>query len=431
MRRRLQLFTGFLSSLLVLMLLPVSAFAAAQATLTLSADKTTVNVGDQVKVTLNVSTTDFTAGSIEAKVSFDSGKLEYVSQDDSGSNYPNSYALTTGSGSVFVGRATDSSGQTGTGKVTSLVFKTKAGGNTTLTLSDLKIYELGTGNDKPLSGAGASTAGAGGSGLALTINGSTSAVTPKATAKPGTVKTTAKPSVKPVTTPAPGASVDPNAISPTQSTVLFGKTVATADGVDTISVSVTLRKNDGSIVTDIDKTPTLSGLRETGDAASPFALDESGEAWISQISSTEPGLITVAVASGDTVLINQDLTFEAPITGTPNPSDTGSSSFTRTLLIGFGILLLLLLLLFFLWRRLRSRGEEETFDEDVEDPNAPAFPGDESASEPAETPAAEAPATPPAEEKKEETAAFNPNEALQRHEEPEAPKENPDDTIQL
>lgn len=244
---------------------------------------------------------------------------------------------------------------------------------------------------------------------------------------PATPKPTATPTPKPVaqTTPTPKPTVsttptpkptpiptaDLSEISLSQSSVTFSNTEAIADGVDAITVTVVLKKEDGSIVSDV--TPAFSGLRDA-DANSPFVFDSVTQAWVSQITSTEPGLVTVTVTASDTTLATEDITFTEPGDGTGTTSvveSDGGLSFGVILLIGLLVLLLLGALLFFLWRKLKDNNDEEDY-LDEEDPNGPAFPGDDADQEatPAPTPAPE-----PAQDG---PANFDPNRTLQRSEPP-------------
>ncbi|HEY1074280.1 MAG TPA: hypothetical protein VGE59_01090, partial [Patescibacteria group bacterium] len=164
---------------------------------------------------------------------------------------------------------------------------------------------------------------------------------------------TATPTVKPTAIATPSSKV-----SIQQSTVAFNKTSAVADGVETITASVTLRTESGEVIKDI--VPSIDGLRTTGDTSSPFALTEGGETWESHISSTVPGLITTTITADTVTLATQDLTFIEPVAPADTTTDTNTGmSFTTMLLIGFLLLILLLLLLIFIWRRLRKHDDEE------------------------------------------------------------------------
>lgn len=272
----------------------------------------------------------------------------------------------------------------------------------------------------------------------------TAVVTAAPTAKPATAtpranttpRPTTAPTAKPSTpTPAATSTTDPNAISASLSTVTFSNTTAQADGVEAITVTVQVRKNSGEVVTGVE--PSLTGLRDSSDTASPFVFDSTTQTWTSQITSTEVGTVTVVVTASEVQLASQDLTFTEPVATEPVPTTTeeGGSSFFTTILIGFFLLLLLLLLLFFLWRKLRHNDEDESLDEEL---NGPAFPGDDSGSggEAADAATTAVPVAADKEEKPaeptEDKASFNANQALQRGAAQEPPAQPAqDDTIPL
>lgn len=435
---------------LALLVSPVVAFAAPSATITASADNSNPTVGDTVRITLQAAISEFTAGATEVTLQFDNTKLEYQSEDSNGTAFPSSFSFAQAGNTIALGRATSTSGATGTAKITTLVFKTTATGDAAITFTKTKVYELGTGSSKTTTGQNTSlTIGAAATPTPTPTPEVTptptpeptatptpqATATPKATAKP-TAKPTTKPTIAPTTTP---VTTDPNAISASLSSVTYSSTSVPADGATTITVTVTVKNNGGTTVTTVE--PSLSGLRDFGDTASPFILDTTTETWTSQITSTQAGIVTVAVAANSIELDTEDLTFTDPnATAVPTTTEEGGSSFFATILIGLLVLLLLLGLLFFLWKKLKHNDS----DSDGFDPSeGPAFPGDETPpAAPAEAPAAEtkpaetpapAPEPAPVEEPKEEVASFNPNAALQKPQTPPpAPTEQqPNDTIPL
>lgn len=428
LRNYLNKLSSFLILTLVLLGFGQSVLAAANAVVSFSADKTTANVNDQVKITISTTVNEFTAGAVRVKFDFDVSKLEYVSQDDSNSVYSNSAAFAIAGGSVDIGRATNSSGFSGSnGKVTSLVFKVVGTGSTNFNIKEAKVYELGTGSSKPVTTSNVTLTLNAGTGGGSTPAPSTPTPTPKPTTRT-TPRVTATPRSTPIATTAPTVAPSIN-VSAEQSTVSFSKVVADADGVDTITVTVSTRDPNGSLITTIE--PIITGLRDIGDAASPFVYDSASETWSSQITSTEPGLVTVSVSANATQLSKQDLTFNTPVTSaTPTPNSTGGgSSFFVIVIVGLILLLLIAGILIFLWRRLRRDDDDDYYDDDL---GGPAYPG-ETPNAPAGTnppPAGPAPAPEPAPE---ENANFNPNDALQRGapaQEQQAPPP-PDNTIPL
>ncbi len=453
-----------------LMLSTNPVYAAANAAFSFAPDSSSIKVGDQVKVTINVTASEFTAYSTRFKVNYDSSLLDYASEDSSNTGFPNSGIFSTGSGVIEIARYTNSNGFAGSGKITALVFRAKATGNASFSFSSLTIYdrngaaqatsgsnssvaigsastatpktpptvhEFSVSPDKITKGSSAKLKWSVSDAAAVSIDqgvGSVSAssdrsVSPSSTTKytltatsdGGTVtrdvtltvegatstpKSTPKPTAKATVTPTPAATAPPTEVSAGLSSVTFSSTTAIADGVDTITVTATIRNNSGSVIPAVE--PTLTGLRDAGDSASPFVYDENSQSWSSQITSNQTGLITATVSANDTVLSATDLTFTEPLPSVePSPTTTQSGGgFGRTLLIGFIVLLLLLVILFFLWRKLRHADAYEEADY-----GDGAFPGDEAA--PAEGEAATTPAA-------DEEAAFNPDQTLQRKESPPA-----------
>ncbi len=493
-------FTYLLSTLVIAVGLVTTAAPARamdSGTLSFSPNKTTLNVGEQVTVTVNLAVAGTPgAGSIKLVVNYDSAKLSLVNANSTGSIFQVPQAEASAPGQYSTSRYTQTNGGTTGGKVIDLTFQATATGAGVISFDNAsKVWQ--TGIEKPLTknatqtitinngtvnpdpaptingfsvsptkitqGGSATLAWDVANASSVTINQgigsvatkSSGVVKPKvtttytltATNSGGSSTRSVTISVVPASTPTPTpvatvkptpvatSTTDPNTLSLSQSSINFSSTTAVADGVDTITVTVNLLRENGTPASDVE--PSITGLRDIGDAASPFVYDDTTKAWTSFITSTEVGSTTVTISAGGLNLASQELTFTEP-SATPEPVDTSSdsgSSFWRLLLIGLGLLILLLLILFFVWKRLHNDDDEEEYDET--DPNAPAFPGDDSASE------ADAPAdnTPPAvvvapveEEKKEEeqSASFDPNQTLQRTP-TAAPAEQPqqDDTIPL
>lgn len=431
---KLRNFITILTSLVVATAsLVTTVHAAPNANFAFSLDKSTVTTGEQVAVTINVTASEFEMASGRANVQYDTTLLDYVSMDESNSVMPVGLSFThdTSTGIVTSIRGRFGSGYTGTGKYVTFNFTAKATGTASFAFaSGSRVLEAGTGDEKPITLGGAS----------LTINSpivsdpspsSTATATATATAtiaatptptstatptsqptktptpnasKAPTKTPTPKPATpKPATTPAP-SNTDLSKVSIDQSIVEFSTTSAVADGIDTITINVTVKDGNAKVLKDVE--PSLTGLRPNSDTASPFVYDEATESWSSNITSTEAGIITVLLSAQDVTLKTQDLTFTEPfIENIDDLTTDGGSSFGTTIFIGLLFLILLLVLLFLLWRRMKKHEEEG--DDDA------AFPGSDvpppsSPDEP--TPSAPAEPEQPAEDK----ASFNPNEALQR-----------------
>lgn len=430
---------------------PSPVGAAANAALTYSGG-TSLKVGESVTVTVNVAISEFSASSIRVVSKYDPSFFENVSVSDSGSAFNSSLSTSIdgNTGTITSSRFKQGEGVTGTVKVLDITLKAKKEGNTSLSFtSNSKIWESNTGLEKPLAtnATHGLTIGSNVTNTPSPAPTATATPTPTPTQNPTskpTARVTAKPTAKPTSstnaTPAPSTG----SVSAEQSTVSFSKLSASADGIDAITVTVTLRDANASVITSVE--PSLSGLRDGSDTALPFTLDSTGLNWETNITSVVVGTVTASVAASGTTLATQDLTFTEPIaTSSPTTDSSAGSSFGRLLLIGGLILLLLLLLLYFLWKKLR--GDDE--DDDSVDPNAPAFPGDTSgpaANTDVPSSAPDASATVPpvvvaaAEDKKEEPAPapadtsnanFSAAAALQRAEEPKQDTQPPEQSINL
>jgi hypothetical protein len=488
------------------------AHAMESGTLTFSTTKTSLQVGEQVTVSVNLAVAGTPgAGSIRLIVNYDSSKLSLVNAGSTGSVFQVVDAEASVAGQYSASRHNNSGGTAG-GKVVDLTFQATSAGTAAISFdAGSKVWEATTGDEKPVTktatqsltisnvtatpppnpaptvnsfavsptkinqGASATlswdvsnassvsinqgignvsakssgvvkpsvtttyTLTATNSGGTTTRSATLTVVTPTATPKPATP--TPKPTVAPTTiataTATPTPAVDPNTLSLSQSSINFSSTTAVADGVDTITVTVNLKRENGTPASDIE--PIISGLRDSGDAASPFVYSEADGVWTSFLTSTQVGSTTVTISAGGLNLASQEVTFTEP-TSTPEPvtpTDSSGSSFWRLLLIGLGILILLLLILFFVWRRLHRDDEEEGDEYDESDPNAPAFPGDDSttseeAGEQGTQESAVAPVPAPEEPKEEANAEFNADQTLQRTPDT-APAEQPqnNDTIPL
>lgn len=422
-----------LSSLLIVPFVAAAFFgignveAAQNASVSASTDKGTYKVGDQITLTVDVSLNEFTAGAVEVRTNYDNGKVEFQSSSDDGSAFPNQYTSAANDTSRFSGRATGATGASGLSRFLRYTFKATNTGSVTFSFDALKAYELGSGDSKAISASNKSITIESAGGTA-TATPAPATPTPKpVTAKPVTAKpatATPKPATaKPATsTPVPAATPSTNAtdISAAQSSVTTDKDTAIADGIDTITLCVVVKRNDGTVVTDVE--PVLTGLRDDTDLASIFVSDSTAQNWCTSITSTLAGIVTATISANNVTLASQDLTFTEAIDATPVPTETPKASGGSGLMyiiIGIIFLLLLLLLLFFLYRRLRDKHDE---DEELanldEDPNGPAYPGEEAeTTEAAPAQEAEAPAAEPAADNPE----FNPNNALNRSAAPEAP----------
>ncbi len=496
-------FTYLLSSFVVLtgfLTTALPAHAMSSGTLSFSASKTTLNVNEQVTVSVNLAVAGTPgAGSIQLDVNFDASKLSLVTANTTGSIFQITYGDTATAGSFSTARYTQTNGGTTGGKIVDLVFKATATGSANVSFANSsRVWEAGSGAEKALTknavqtltiqsgvvdpppdpaptingfsvsptkitqGGSATLAWDVSNASSVSINQGIGNVAAKSSGvvKPSVTTTytlsaansggtstravtvtvvpatpvTPTPRATATPTPASTSTTDPNTLSLTQSSINFSSTTAVADGVDTITVTVNLLRENGTPASDVE--PSITGLRDIGDAASPFVYDDTTKAWTSFITSTEVGSTTVTISAGGLNLASQELTFTEPNT-TPEPiepTDNGGSSFWRLLLIGLGLLILLLLILFFVWRRLHKDDDEEEYDDT--DPNAPAFPGDDSSANPEGDAANQAPpavvAAPVEDEKKEEdqSASFDANQALQRTP-PAAEQPQQDDTIPL
>ncbi len=404
--------------------------AAPNAFAEFATDKDTYTVGDTVDVNIFVTINDFNAGSHGGTIQYDTSKLQYVSTDNSGSPFDNvlRVAHSPDNGTINYGQyTTNSKGVAGKAKVRHIVFKAKSAGIASFNFlpATMVIYKIGSEEQEPLS---LNTKLITISAAATPTPPPPPASTPQPPAStpvpppPATIKTpvptpkkTATPAPKKtsVATPAPAATPAPTSnggVSAEKSEVTFSNTTGIANGVDTIGVTVTLKRDDGSIITDKTIIPEFSGLRPDNDVASPFAYDEVTQSWNSQIISTVPGITDATITAQEVKLNTTSLTWVEP---EPSPAATnqpngGAGAFGRMIFIIVIFLLLLLALLYFLWRRLRK--------DDDEDGGDGGFPGSE------ETPLVAA--AEEKEEPKDDVADFNPTHTLSRaSQEPELPAE--------
>lgn len=464
--------------------------------------ETNVREGDTVNVTANFNPgTNGTADLIGFTIHYPTDLLEYVAVDEGGSLFPitaTALSVNQQNGTVSQDRGASNQGVSTGGKIITVRLRAKKAGTATVNFSNTEVYRAGVRLDyafgiktvqiaEPSPNAPSigtfsvsPTRVTRGSGATLSWNvqnassvsitpgigsvGASGSVTvkPNATTKytisatnaggtvskavtltivaPVTSTATPKPATTPANTPepTPRPTADLSTISLNQSIVNFSSTSAIADGADTITVNVLLRREDGTVIT--DARPTIEGLRAVSDTASEFIFDELTQTWVSQITSRETGLVSARVLASGLTLAVQDLTF-TEADSSPDviaPTTDGGSSFTMWIVVGFIILILLLAFLIFLWRKLRSHDEEENLD-DLGDGGDPAFPGDEPdpssaaapqptvpPAEPAAPAATAAPAPEPQAPAADQNASFNPNQALQRSQTPPN-----DDTVAL
>ncbi len=376
-----------------------TAQAAPTATLSFTTDKNTYTVGDEVTVTIRASIQDVSGGSTGAVVTHDD-KLQYVSSNNNGSPFSSTLDFNysdTGRTLTYAQYTTTSSGVTGDAVIRQISFRAATIGQSTLAFNpegQAKMYQIGTPQEIPVTVA------------SKTITIQAVATPPPATPGP-TITTTPTPTVTHTATPSPtptnvsGGNPPPSGstsnatstpastttkkpvaktptatktsttkagtVSPENSDVVFSSTTAAADGVDAIAITVILRDKDKNVITDV--APELTGLRASGDNATPFIYDETTQAWTTQITSTEAGIVTATITAQGQTIKSQDLTFNEVI-ATPTPIGTNrGSSLSLIILITTGLLLLLLLLLFLLRRR-KDTLEEET----VKDETSPSTP---------------------------------------------------------
>ncbi len=360
---------------------PTAIGASGSANFSLAASSSAVTVGDSVTITLSVAVSEFTAASLRVKMSYDSAKLQYVSEDSAGSAFPNAAGGGVSGGVIDIGRYTNASGTTTGGKVTALTFKTTAAGSAGVTFTSTKIYELATGVEKTSSNAGnlaiaiaapvvppaptptpTPTPAPNAPATTPTPTPQTTSAVKKVTPRPVApkVSTTVTPSGNSTATPTPVE--DPSAISAALSTVTFSKVSATPDGIDGIVATVDLRHNDSSVVSDIP--PLITGLRPESDTSTEFVFDPITSTWSADISSIAPGEVAISVLGGDVVLANQTLSFGDSGGAVTPPTTSGLGSFGGTLGIGLIILLLLIAILLLVWRKLRHRNDDNDDSDD-------------------------------------------------------------------
>lgn len=356
--------------------------AAAEATVNGATNASNYTVGDTITLTVDASITDFTSGAIEVRTNYDSQKLEFQSSSGDGSVFGSEITSEPSStNSRYTARA--SSGATGANqRVVRYTFKATATGTATFSFTDLKIAEANTGVLKAISGTTNSveiSAQATPTPTPSPTAAPTTTTTPKPTVKP-TAKPKPKTTAKPTTTPA--ATPAPNNISASQSSVTTTKDTAIADGIDFITMCVLVKRDDGTVVTDVE--PTVTGLRADSDTATAQTFDSTSQSWCSDISSIAEGVVTTSINAGAVVLASKDLTFTADVIApTDTPIDLQSSEtkkglpFWILILLGLLFLLLILFLLWWLYKRLRDRNEEDQELENLDDDTGPAYPGDE------------------------------------------------------
>jgi hypothetical protein len=350
-----------------------SAVAAPNATLGISADPTTAAVGSTIKVPVTVTISEFSADTITVVVKYDTSKLDFNSTNEEGSSFPTVLGGTTNeNGVITIKRGRQGDQVSGNVKVTTVQFTAKATGSTSIGY-DSSSRILDYGEVRPLNTSAT---------VGLNIVTTTSAPISSSTSGPNvaTPAPTKKPAA-PKATPKPTATTNPSStsnapISAEQSIVTASTTNAIADGLDLVTITAIIKRNDGSIATDL--VPTLSGLRGADDTATDFTLDSTTQSWVTHITSKLPGTISATVNAGGVALATKEITFTQAGTATnPSPDVSTSDSnggFGRIIVFGVGVVLLLLVILFFLWKRLHSQNND-LYDDGSYD-NGPAYPGD-------------------------------------------------------
>jgi len=101
-----------------------------------------------------------------------------------------------------------------------------------------------------------------------------------------------------------------------KSSVIFDKTIATADGKDTINVSILIKNSSGTIITNKKTTVTVTG---NGNTVSDFVLDTSTKTWKGTVLSTKAEVKTVLIKIDSELLAEQQITFVSPGISLTNP----------------------------------------------------------------------------------------------------------------
>jgi chitodextrinase len=115
----------------------VSRIFAASASMTLIPSATSVNIGDTVSITVRENSSTDTVNAVQANVSYDTTRLQYLGVDDTGSAFGLVAATTNSNGVVSVARGVQggSAPVTGDQLVTKINFKVLAGGSAPLTIA--------------------------------------------------------------------------------------------------------------------------------------------------------------------------------------------------------------------------------------------------------------------------------------------------------
>lgn len=138
------LMTGILmTGLLVVGLLPMKAFAAS-ATVYVSPGTSTITKGSSVTVAMRVNLGSDPANAVEARLNFDSSKLQYSSHSFGGSPFDIGIAPSIGGSSITVSRAGTGGAVTGDRLVASVTFNTIASGNAGLSVSNITVANGGS-----------------------------------------------------------------------------------------------------------------------------------------------------------------------------------------------------------------------------------------------------------------------------------------------
>ena len=157
------------------------------------------------------------------------------------------------------------------------------------------------------------------------------------------------------------------------------KDSAIADGIDYITLCVVVKRDDGTVVTDIE--PIITGLRSESDANTLFVFNSTDQTWCTDVASTAVGTVSVSIEANNVSLATKDLLFteasEIIPTDTPEPEPTSGMPLWLVILLGLLGLLLVLFILWWLYKRLKDRGEEDQELENLDDDTGPAYPGDE------------------------------------------------------
>lgn len=114
----------------------VSRIFAASGAMSLVPSTPTVNIGSTVQVAIRINATDDTVNFVQANLTFDSTKLQYVSTSDASTSFPLVASNQAGTGTLEIARGTNGGTApiSGDALVSTVTFKALATGSTTVGL---------------------------------------------------------------------------------------------------------------------------------------------------------------------------------------------------------------------------------------------------------------------------------------------------------